>query len=97
MDIRFINVGNWRDNPRAGRAVRWVLRQPGWVWGIAALVAGFVLLWPLIAAVLTAGLIFILLFAFLSLANWVGTSIRAWFDGGDGRRNVRVVGAENGA
>ena len=97
MDFKYINVGAWKEHPRAGRFARWVFGQPGWVWGIAGLVAGFVLIWPLIAAVLTTILLFTLLFAVLAVANWVGNTIRSWFDGGDGRKNVRVVGAESGA
>lgn len=96
MEFKTIKIDEWKESPRIGKFGRFILSQPAWVWGIAVLAAFFVLIWPIIAAVLISGVIFVVLFTLLAVANWIGTTIRSFFDGGDGRKNVRVVGTENG-
>lgn len=85
-----------RDDPRFGRVYRSVSTQPSWVWGTALTVGALVFLVPLVLLTAAALLMILIVWVVLSFVHRVLDGIGRLFggSGGDGRRNVRVVGPD---
>ena len=79
-----------------GGVYRRMSGRPGWVWGTALLIGvlPFALFIAALAvmALLVTVIVFTILAAVHDLFQWVGQTLGG--AGGDGRKNVRVVGRE---
>lgn len=85
--IRFVNLGG----DRMAEVFQSARGQSNWAVRLAILTFLLIVGIPILLLLLVAGLAAALVFAILSMVNWVLVRVRGIKPANDGRRNVRVI------